>query len=194
MGREDALLAEDVNADDDIVLWERNSVDPPTFNESLSPHQTKELQALLRQFPGILGPEPGRTHIIEHFIDTNNASPIKLPPYRLPHAHRDAVNQELEEMEKARTIEPSSSPWDAPPRPVRKKDGSMRLCVDYLRLNSVSRQDAYPMPRIDDLIDDLGGAKFITTLDLAKGYWCPSRRKTGQRPHSSHLEASFSFV
>ena len=52
-----------------------------------------------------------------------------------------------------------------------KKDGTWHFCVDYRRLNSVSRDDAYPMPRIDDLIDRLGGAKFITTLDLTRGYW-----------------------
>ena len=109
--KEDALLAEDVNAkDDDIVLWERNSVDPPTFNEYLSTQPAKELQVLLRQFSDVLGPEPGRTHIIEHCIDTDNASPIKLPPYRLPHAYCDAVNEELEEMEKAGTLEPSLGP------------------------------------------------------------------------------------
>ena len=54
---------------------------------------------------------------------------------------------------------------------VRKKDGSIRMCVNYRRLNSLSREDAYPMPRIDDLIDRLGKAKFITTLDLTRGYW-----------------------
>ena len=63
------------------------------------------------------------------------------------------------------------SEWAFPIVLVRKKDGSIRMCVDYRRLNSVSREDAYPMPRIDDLIDRLGKAKFITTLDLTRGYW-----------------------
>ena len=64
----------------------------------------------------------------------------------------------------------SSSEWASQIVLVRK-DGSIRMCVDYRRLNSVSREDAYPMPRIDNLIDRLGKAKFITTLDLTRGYW-----------------------
>lgn len=67
-------------------------------------------------------------------------------------------------------IKPSSSDWAAP-MVIVKKDGSLRICVDYRKLNSHSKIDAYPMPRISDFIDQLGGAKFNTTLDLTKGYW-----------------------
>ena len=67
-------------------------------------------------------------------------------------------------------IEPSSSEWAAPIVLV-KKDGSLQLCVDYRRLNSVSKTDAYPMPRIDDMIDQLGSTSFISTLDLTRGHW-----------------------
>ena len=74
-------------------------------------------------------------------------------------------------MRQAGVIVPSTSEWSFPIVPVRKKDGSLRICIDYRRLNALSVGDAYPMPRIDDLIDLLGKAGFITTLDLAKGYW-----------------------
>ena len=74
-------------------------------------------------------------------------------------------------MQECGIIEPSASKWASPIVLVKKKDGTLRFCVDYRWLNSVSQADAYPMPRVDELIDRLGGARFITTLDLTCGYW-----------------------
>ena len=68
-------------------------------------------------------------------------------------------------------IEPSTSEWASPLVPIQKKDNSLHLCVNYRRLNGMSKGDAYPMPRVDDLIDRVGNATYITTLDLKKGYW-----------------------
>ena len=79
--------------------------------------------------------------------------------------------KELAEMEKEGVIEPSMSEWAYQVVLVKKKDGSLRMCVDYRRLNSVSRADAYPMPHIDELIDRLGKAQYISTMDLSRGYW-----------------------
>ena len=73
-------------------------------------------------------------------------------------------------MKAQEVIEPTVSDWAAPIVVVRKKDSSIRLCVDYRRLNAISRVDAYPMPRIDDLIDLIGQARYNSTLDLTKGY------------------------
>ena len=68
-------------------------------------------------------------------------------------------------------VQHSSSPWSSPIVMVKKKDGSWRFCVDYRKLNSVTHQDAYPLPWIDATLDSLSGAAYFTTLDLASGYW-----------------------
>ena len=74
-------------------------------------------------------------------------------------------------MLQAGIVETSNSSWAAPIVLVQKKDGTLRFCVDYRKLNAISKVDPYPMPRIDELLDKLGKAKFLTTLDLSRGYW-----------------------
>jgi len=89
----------------------------------------------------------------------------------MPFTVRQEVARQLESMQEAGIIEPSSSPWSSPVVMVRKKDSSLRFCVDYQELNKVTRKDTYPLPRVDDLLDQIGQSKFFTTLNLASGYW-----------------------
>ena len=150
--------------------WKKGIQAKPVIGNHLSERETKELVGTLEEFSDVLQSNPKKTNLAENKISTKS-KPIKLPPYRIPHAYRDEVLKELEDMERNGVIEPSQSEWAAPIVIVKKKDGSLRICVDYRQLNSVTSIDAYPMPRIDELIDKLGKAKFITTLDLARGYW-----------------------
>ena len=86
----------------------------------------------------------------------------------MPFAVREEVTRQLKHMQDA---QPSSSPWASPVVIVRNKDGSHRFCIDCRQLNAVTKSDTYPLPRIDDLLDQLGQCKYFSTLDLASGYW-----------------------
>ena len=163
--------AENEVPDDEIPSWNSNQNGYPKIGDQLSVSQRCELQKLLDEFTDVLKDKPGRTTIVEHTINTGMANPVRLPPYRVPHAYREMVESELKEMLDNGIIEPSASQWSASMVLVKKKDGSLRICVDYRRLNSVSQVDAYPMPRVDELLDRLGKANFISTMDLTRGYW-----------------------
>lgn len=120
------------------------------------------MQSIVKEFADVLQGKPGQTELAEHSIVTGPAGPVRLPPYRIPHAYRESVKKELKEVEESRIIEPLQSEWSAPIVVVKKKDGNIRLCVDYRRLNAATPVDANPMPRTDELIDRIGKAKFIT--------------------------------
>ncbi len=163
--------AEEVE-EEDFPDWKADQQALPKVGSQMSSQQKEDLHKIFTEFEDVLQSKPGKTVLTEHTIGTNNSErPIRVPPYRIPHAYRDAVAKELDEMEQSGVIEPSQSEWSAPIVVVRKKDGNIRLCVDYRRLNAITPVDAYPMPRTDELIDKLGKAKYITTLDLARGYW-----------------------
>ena len=125
----------------------------------------------MNEFSDMLQGTPGWIKLTKHSINTGSTRPVRLSPYHIPHAYREAVQKKLKEMTVAGVIEPSQSEWSSPIVVVKKKDRNIQLFIDYHRLNSTTPFDAYPMPRTDELIDRLGGAKYITTLDLAKGYW-----------------------
>lgn len=113
---------------------------------------------------------PGKTDLVQHHIFLKDNKPIHQRVYRDPEKLVLTMKQEIETMLKMETIEPSSSEWNNPIVLV-PKDGTLRFCLDFRKLNAVSKFDPYPMPRVDDLIEKLGSAKFLTTLDLCKGYW-----------------------
>ena len=113
----------------------------------------------------------GHTDVIEHAIDTQGYPPIYQRPYRIPEAQRKVVDAHVTDMANRGVIRPSKSPWSSPMVLVGKKDDSTRFCVDFCKLNSVTQRDVYPVPHLDETLGTLGGAQYLSTLDLASGYW-----------------------
>ena len=135
----------------------------------------------------------GRSNIVQHAIPTQQHNPVKQRQYRLPQSLKPLVQQQVQGMLQNGIITPSASPWSSPVILVRKKNGSYRFCVDYRALNGITIKDAYPLPRVDETLDSLGGAQYFSTLDLASGYWQvevdPSDRpKTAFSTPQGHFE------
>jgi hypothetical protein len=130
---------------------------------------------MIKEYPNIFPEElPGLppNRDIKFAIDlAPGTTPIAKKPYRMAATELAKLNKQLSELEQKGYVRPSSSPWGAPVLFVKKKDGSMRLCVDYRALNEVTIKNKYPLPKIDDLFDQLKGAKYFSKIDLRSGYY-----------------------
>ena len=116
--------------------------------------------------------ELGETDLVDHHIEMTDHKPIKVFPHRLPYALRAELEAELDQLLSIGCIEPSCSPYASGLVFVQKKDGRLRVCVDYQGINKYTVPDRYPIPRIDELIDTVGRqkGKIFSSLDLMKGY------------------------
>ena len=113
----------------------------------------------------------GRTNLVKHHIKLTDPAPFKEAYRRIPPQMYDEVKAHIQEMLDLGAIRPSNSPWASAIVLVRKKDGRLRFCIDLRRLNNRTVKDAYSLPRIESILDSLGGAQIFSTLDLKAGYW-----------------------
>ncbi|KAI2646146.1 Retrovirus-related Pol polyprotein [Labeo rohita] len=137
----------------------------------LSSLERSDVLQLVESFPHLFSDVPSCTTMIEHDIDVGDALPIKQHAYRVNPMKRELLKREVAYLLNNNLAEASFSAWSSPCLLVNKPDGSYRFCTDYRKLNSVTKPNCYPLPRIDDCVDRVGSAKFVSKFDLLKGYW-----------------------
>ena len=136
----------------------------------------EELDDVLAEFPSVLRSEEnciGETTVIEHDIELFDANcvPVHCRPRPIPYHLRDVVTEQLNKMLRLGVIRESRSPWSSPILLVPKSDGQYRFCIDFRRLNALTKKDATPMPSVEDTFSLIGNAKIFSTLDLLSGFW-----------------------
>lgn len=161
---------------DDTVLLARlrNSETLAKLDDMLSylpSERRKEMETLIHDFPSLFSDTPSQTDLIEHDIDVGDAAPIRQRFYRVPFDKRTALEKEVQYMLENGIAEASSSSWASPCILVNKPDGTFRFCTDYRKVNSVTKPDSFPLPRMEDCVDQVGAARFVSKFDLLKGYW-----------------------
>lgn len=130
-----------------------------------------KLDACIEKFKNRCTGRLGRTNALTHKIETSDHEPINVKHYPVSPKVQERIRTEIDRMLSLDAIEPSNSPWCLPVVLVKKSNGRDRLCLDSRRLNTITKRSAYPLPSISSILDSLGKAKFITSLDLKDGFW-----------------------
>nr|GFD00478.1 putative nucleotidyltransferase, ribonuclease H [Tanacetum cinerariifolium] len=144
-----------------------------TIHDATSDVPSIHDQPIVSEFPDVFPDElPGIPLVREVEFNIElipGVEPISKTPYRMAPIELKELKDQLQELLERGFIRPSVSPWGAPVLFVKKKDGSMRLCIDYRELNKITIRNCYPLPRINDLFDQLQGAMHFSKIDLRSG-------------------------
>ena len=169
-----AVISEDVMTADIMVEGSEDKVLQSLAKQAdLSEEEKLVLQSYLQQYSEAfsLHGELGRYKDKLFKINTGDATPIRCMPRPVPHHKKIEIDSQLDMLQRG-LIQPANSEWASPILLVKKKDGTWRFCIDYRRLNNVTKHDAFPLPNINDCLASLGGqSRYFSTLDMASGYW-----------------------
>lgn len=176
-------------------LKKSKDVNDIPLDEVKEKHHAK-IRAMLRKHESMWSGHLGAIKATEHRIElSQGAQPVRQAPYRSGLKQRDYAKSEIDKMLKAGVIEPSNSEWASPIVLAPKPGGGLRFCVDYRRLNTVTKRDSYPIPRMDDCTDSLGQAKVFTTLDANWGFWqLPLRNEDREKTAFCSFDGLYQFT
>src|SRR5829696_7248203 len=164
-------LVQTAQEEDQYYLCSITEAGDVTYTNALDPCVKPTLEDFPDVFPAELPPGLPPSCDIDHRIEVDpDSNPPWQPIYRMSPLELDAMRAELDQLIKAGSIEPSTSPYGAPAIFVKKKDGKLRMCIDYRALNKITKKNQFPIPLIDDLIDRLQGTSVFTKIDLRWGY------------------------
>ena len=145
-----------------------------------------QLVGLIQAYPGLFSDTPTCTNLIEHDVEVGDAKPIAQRFYRVSPEKRQILDSEVDYMLENGLAVPSTSSWSSPCLLVSKPDSTFRPCTDFRKISAVTKPDSFPLPRMDDCVDQVGSAKYVSKFDLLKGYW--------QVPLSERAREICSFV
>ncbi|XP_069995401.1 uncharacterized protein [Penaeus vannamei] len=151
--------------------WQTETIDNVKVSDTLKPEERKQLRCLLNQFSYIFSDRPKVARVNYHHIELTSSKVVRQKPYPIPMRLVDAVKKEIEDMADAGIIEKSTSPFCSPIVVVQKKDGSVRICGDYRKINTITKTDAEPMCDQRAIFSRLTESKFFSKLDLTKGFF-----------------------
>ncbi|GFU57483.1 retrovirus-related Pol polyprotein from transposon 297 [Trichonephila clavipes] len=156
-------------------------VNASELNKHLHDKQMDRLRELLNKYSKCFSNNPGLTNLVEHEIQLVSDQPVRTKPYRMSHRQNEILKNEINRMLKLGIIEVGESDYMSPMILVEIAGKEPRPCIDYRKLNGIIRTEYFPLPNIEERVEKVSAAKFITVFDLSKGYWQIPLSKTAQR-------------
>ena len=168
-------MSEETINDDELLdlgtCVAKESTEDIKYGSNLTNTQRQVLQDIVNSYNDVFTDLPGSTNLVEHKVKLTCDEPVRSKPYAIPYFVRESLKDDIADMLRMGIIRESTSPYASPVVIVRKKDGSNRICIDYRKLNKLTIFDPEPMVAPCDLFQKLSGSKFLTKIDLSKGYW-----------------------
>ena len=152
-------------------ICDNKSIDAVNINPDITKEQQSQVRQIVTNFASTFSGVPGCTTLLEHDIKLTTDAPVRVKQYPLSFNMMEAAKDEIKDMIDLGIVEPSVGPYCSPVLIVKKKDNTNRFCIDFRTLNKVTVLDAEPMPNMEEILTKLPGHKYISKLDLTKGYW-----------------------